>query len=107
MINKKELIQKIKSELLKNLYNDVQEVILFGSNIQNNINENSDYDILIISKNKYNWKDKEKILSILYGFNLKYDILLDIHILSNEELNNSARGNQPVFKNAIKYGVHT
>jgi len=37
---------------------------------------------------------------------LKYNILLDVHLISVRELN-TIRGKQPVYINALKYGIYT
>ena len=46
----------------------------------------SDYDVLVILGNDYSGKDENKILDLCYDIDLKYDILLDVHIISSKEL---------------------
>jgi len=53
----------------------------------------------------YNKSDEDKILDICYDIDLKYDILIDVHLLSTNELE-TKRGKQPVFVNALKYGIY-
>ena len=44
---------------------------------------------------------KNTILDICYDIDLKYDIIIDAHLLSTQELE-SKRGKQPIFVNALK-----
>jgi len=80
-------------------------VILFGSRAAHNSSEISDYDILIVLNSKYNWKLKSEIIDLCYDIDLKYDIIIDPHIISVLELN-ELRGRQPIFSKAIKSGVY-
>jgi hypothetical protein len=40
-----------------------------------------------------------------YDIDLKYNILLDVHLMSARELN-SARGKQPIFIKALNTGIY-
>lgn len=65
----------------------------------------SDYDILILVEDQADWEIERKISDICYEIDLKYSIITDTHILSEEELD-TLRGKQPVFVNAINRGYH-
>ncbi|MFA4852675.1 MAG: nucleotidyltransferase domain-containing protein [Bacteroidales bacterium] len=103
-INEK-ILTELKSYLLQNLGNDINDIILFGSRINNNYSKDSDYDILIILNKNYDNKYEDKIIDLCYDIDLKYNILIDPHILSTAELN-TYRGKQPIFINAINNGIH-
>lgn len=105
MINRSEILIDLKTHLIKNLSESVKDVILFGSQVTGKSTEFSDYDILIILDNDYSGEDENRILDLCYDIDLKYDILLDVHILSKSELN-SIRGRQAVFSKAIKSGIY-
>lgn len=105
MINKKEIIIDLKNYLRSKFSDSVKEVILFGSQIRGDAETFSDYDILIVLDKDYSWEDENKILDLCYDIDLKYNILIDAHILSKEELN-SFRGKHPIFINAINSGVY-
>jgi len=77
---------------------------LFGSQAKNIETDDSDYDILILMKSKKDWKTKDKVIDICYDIDLKHDILIDPHILAEEELT-SIRGKQPIFINAMLNGI--
>ncbi len=105
MENNSEIINDLKSHLIRNYGSDIKDVILFGSRAKGVSKEYSDYDILIVLNNDYSGKDENKILDLCYDIDLKYNILLDIHLLSNSELS-SIRGKQPIFINAIQSGIY-
>jgi predicted nucleotidyltransferase len=105
MADKLEILNDLKRNLNVFLGENLKDVILFGSQMTEKSDINSDYDFLIILKNKPDWKLKHSISDICYGIDLKYDIITDTHILSEYE-QNTLRGKQPIFINAMKKGIH-
>ncbi len=104
-MNKKEtILRDLKNHLCQHFSDEILEVILFGSQAVNKENAGSDFDVLVILKSKYDWKIKEMIIDLCYDINLKYDIIIDVHILAKEEMN-ELRGKQPVYLNAIQKGI--
>ncbi len=100
------LAKEIKQHLNKNLNNIVSDVVIFGSQVKGNAAKDSDYDVLIILNSDYNQKTKKIINDLCYDLDLKYDIFLDTQIISEFELRNGLRGKHPVFKIALKEGLH-
>jgi hypothetical protein len=49
--------------------------------------------------------DENRVLDTCFNIDLNYNILIDAHLLSVNELK-SGRGIQPVFANALKYGIY-
>ncbi|NCO54309.1 MAG: hypothetical protein COS14_07495 [Bacteroidetes bacterium CG02_land_8_20_14_3_00_31_25] len=106
MIENKLLLKEIKLQL-KSIHNiDVKDVILFGSHAKGVANEFSDYDVCIVLKNDYDWKVCNIIYDALCEINMKYDILIDAHIISENEINTSLRGKQPIFENILNNGIY-
>lgn len=102
----KQLILKDLSLLLKARFSDdLKDVVLFGSQLYGESNKDSDYDILIILKQKADWKTEREISDMCYEIDLKYNILTDTHIIGESELS-TLRGKQPIFVNAISNGLH-
>jgi predicted nucleotidyltransferase len=100
-----EILSDLKNHLITNFGNSIKDVILFGSQARGDSKEYSDFDVLILLDKEYSGKDENRILDLCYDIDLKYNILIDAHILSIKELN-TIRGRQPVFVNAIKSGIH-
>ncbi len=105
MIDNTQILSDLKNHLRTHYGDSVKDIILFGSQALGNSNEFSDYDVLIVLENDYTGKDENLILDLCFDINLKYNIILDVHVISNSELT-SIRGRQAVFVNAIKSGIH-
>jgi len=105
-IDSKIILSELKNHLVKNYGNPIKDVILFGYQAHGDSQKFSDYDVLIVLDNDYSGKDENSILDLCYDIDLKFDILLDVHIISVKELN-SIRGRQPVFQKAIKSVFYT
>jgi len=92
--------------LLKSRFSDnLKDIVLFGSHVYGKAREDSDYDILIILRQKADWKIEREISDICYEIDLKYNIITDTHVISESELS-TLRGKQPIFINAISNGLH-
>ncbi len=100
------LAKEIKQHLNAHLNNIVADVVIFGSRVKGTADSNSDYDVLIILNTDYDQKMKKLINGLCYDFDLNYDIFLDTQIISQSELRNSIRGKHPMFKVALKEGLH-
>ena len=102
----KKLVLNDLSNLLRNRFgNDLRDVVLFGSQANRTAHKDSDYDFLIVLKEKVDWKIEREISDLCYEIDSKYDILTDIHILSEGELS-TIRGRQPIFVDALANGLH-
>jgi uncharacterized protein len=102
---KKLILKDLKNILAFRLKDNLNDLILFGSQLTESQNQGSDYDILIVLNKKVDWQTEREISDLCYQIELKYGIITDTHILSTDELD-SARGKQPIFQNAISKGLH-
>ncbi len=98
------LLREIKSDLEKNFSRQIQKVILFGSRINETAREYSDYDVLIITHKTIDWEVKDRILDVISDINVRNDIMIDVHIISEPELE-TIKGKQPFIENAIETGI--
>jgi len=103
--DKTEILNDYKVILSTKLKDNLRDVILFGSHVTGNANQDSDFDILIVLKRKPDWNAERKISDLCYEIDLKYGVISDTHILSDDDLN-SLRGKQPIFVNALKNGIY-
>lgn len=99
------ILRDLKGHLQNEFSVSVKDIILFGSQATGNANENSDYDVLIVLNQTYNARDENKIYDLCYDIDLKYNIIIDAHLISQQELN-TMRGKQPIFTNAIQNGLY-
>jgi len=100
----KEAMSELKKLLLKQFPNLIDKIILYGSRAENKENEYSDYDILLILKQDYDWKLKKKIRNTSYNIDLDYEILTDVNLISHNELK-SITGELPFIQNALTKGI--
>lgn len=105
MIDNRVILRDLKDNLQNQYQDSIKNVILFGSQAKGNAHSDSDYDILILLDKDYSGKDENKILDICYEIDLKYNIIIDAHLLSLKELT-LIRGKQPIFVNAINSGIY-
>jgi uncharacterized protein len=105
MIDNRAILKDLKDNLLIQYQDSLKNVILFGSQAKGIAHSDSDYDVLILLDTDYSGKDENKILDICYDIDLKYNIIIDAHLLSLKELT-SIRGKQPIFVNAINSGIY-
>lgn len=104
LADKMHILSLLNKKLDEAYPNSIESVILFGSQASNTSTEFSDYDILIILKTEYSRSDENCIMDICFDVDIEFDILIDVHLLSIDELN-SKRGRQPIFVNALKNGI--
>lgn len=105
MADKLSILKELKNYLQKEYRDSVKDIILFGSQAYGSANESSDFDILIILKKDYTARDENQIYDLCYDINLKYNIIIDAHLLSEKELH-TIKGKQPIFTKAIKSGIY-
>lgn len=105
MEDKLVILRDLKSHLQKEYNDSVKDIILFGSQADNTSFSNSDYDILIVLDEDYNSRDENKIYDLCYDIDLKYNILIDVHVISRYELN-TIKGKQPIITKAITTGIY-
>ncbi|NOU19280.1 MAG: nucleotidyltransferase domain-containing protein [Bacteroidales bacterium] len=99
-------VLKDLSHLLKSKFSDdIKDVVLFGSQASGKAHKDSDYDILIVLKQKADWEIEREISDVCYEIDLKYNIITDTHIIGESELL-TLRGKQPIFVNALANGLH-
>ena len=99
------ILHDFKQQLRLRLPDNIKDLVLFGSQNNGKAKKDSDYDFLVILKQKADWKTEREISDISYEIELKYNIITDTHVLGESELN-TLRGKQPIFVNAIEKGMH-
>jgi predicted nucleotidyltransferase len=97
-----EQIKNIVTESLNG--NEISKIILFGSRAGENYDENSDYDILIVLKNRLNRKELVNYKSLIRKKLAKIDIAADILINSAEYVNEAGKQYGNVIKFALQEG---
>jgi predicted nucleotidyltransferase len=104
-VNKDLMLKDLKGILSMRFQDNLKDLILFGSQLSDKTTNDSDYDILIVLRETADWRLEREISDLCYEIDLKYGIITDTHIISEDELN-SPRGKQPFFLNAISNGYY-
>ena len=105
MTDKLTILRDLKAHLRIGYNDSVKDIILFGSQAKDKSNEDSDYDILVVLNKPYNARDENKIYDLCFDINLKYNIVIDVHLISLNELT-TLRGKQPIYSTALKTGIY-
>lgn len=105
MVNRLALLQDLKHYLKQGYSDSIHDIVLFGSRAKGTSNEYSDYDILIVLDNDYTAQDENLIYDLCYDIDLKYNIVIDAHLISTRELH-TIRGKQPIISTALKTGIY-
>ena len=105
MADKLTIIRELKNTLQIGLNGSVRDIILFGSQASGKASEDSDYDILIVLNEDYDARTENKVYDLCYDIDLKYNIVIDAHLISTKELN-TRRGKQPLFIKALQKGLY-
>ena len=93
-------LDKIKSAgIINNLKEKVFSFVLFGSVAEGKDDLNSDYDFLIIGKNK------SEIKKIFSEFEDKFNREINLHIFTLEEWKEQAKTNKAFYQDIIAKGV--
>ncbi|MFH1160239.1 MAG: nucleotidyltransferase domain-containing protein [bacterium] len=100
------ILKELKIALLAQFGENIQDVILFGSQASGKASEDSDYDILILIKDDCDWKYQNQVFDKAFDVGLKYQVLFDLYLLSQNERNHTLKGQEPLFINAIEKGIH-
>ncbi len=103
MYNEKAL-KELKKLLFEKYPEYFEKMILFGSRVENNEREYSDYDILLILNKNYNRDFEDDILNIAYDIILKYDIIADLKLITKTELK-TVKGVLPFVQSALNQGI--
>jgi len=99
--NYNQILTELKQRIVEKYH--VLEMQLFGSIARGEGTEDSDFDIFICLPT-VNRNIEEDIFDIAYDIELKYNCLIDIIILSKEQLQNSNK-KLPIYQNIIQEGI--
>lgn len=104
-IDNKQILNELKALLASKFTDNLKDIVLFGSQTSGKPRKDSDYDILIVLKNKVTWREEREISDLCYAIDLKYYIITDTYIISESELSTPG-GKQPMFINALLTGLY-
>ena len=101
--NEKKALLELKKILFKSF--SVAEIILYGSKVRGDFDEESDMDILIILKNKVDDNIREKIFSMSFKIEIKYDVIFGILVETEDFWSSPLAGAMSIHSNISREGV--
>ncbi len=97
------IIEELKTILMKNFSEHIVQIIFYGSRV-NQPRTDSDFDILIITKEKIDRSIEKMFFDVIFFYSLENDILIDTKYLSDEEYNVIHR-NMPYVREVRATGI--
>ena len=101
--NEKKALLELKKILFKSF--SVAEIILYGSKVRGDFDEESDMDILIILKNKVDDNIREKIFSMSFKIEIKYDVIFGILVEPKDFWNSPLAKAMPIHWSIDREGI--
>jgi len=98
------IINQINKKI-KSLYSDYNGVYLYGSYVNNQQNDNSDIDLVALFEKALNIEDRMKLWNIIGRLEAEFDITLDLHPMSRQELEQNPIYYNQVVNKGIFYGI--
>ncbi|MDP4175059.1 MAG: nucleotidyltransferase domain-containing protein [Bacteroidota bacterium] len=95
---------ELKNQLLSKYGSLIEQIYCYGSRVYAQKEEDTDFDILIITHRKIDWKEERVIYKDIFSFGLDRDIQFDVKFFSSEEVNHTLR-QMPFLKNVLSYGI--
>jgi len=106
MKKRDKILREAKARLVAAFGDKIKDVILFGSRAWGKPHRWSDYDLLVVVRGEYDWKFRHDVIDIMWGIDSDYDVYIQTLVISEQELNHSIRGVQPIFTTALQKGIY-
>jgi len=90
---------------IKNMYSDFNGLYLYGSYANNLANENSDIDLVAVFDNMLERKKRMNLWNIIGKFEAEFDVILDFHPTTYDELKKNPVYYNQVINKGIYYGA--
>lgn len=102
-VNERNALLELKKILFDNF--TVSEILLFGSKARGDSDKESDIDVLVIINNGVNDSIREKIFSISFRIEIKYDVIFGIIVENKDYWNSSLAEAMPIHRDIHMEGV--
>ena len=99
-----EVINKLNNTI-KNTFNDFRGLYLYGSYANNKNNEESDIDIVALFDKSLNRDQRLNLWNLIGKIELDFGIVLDLHPMSKNELEQNPIYYNQVVNKGIFYGA--
>lgn len=83
----------------------VKEVILFGSKARGDSDRESDIDLLLLTTNPLDWKERHEIVDALFEVEMKNDVVISIIVNTLHDWNDGICTALPIHEHIGREGV--
>jgi len=97
----KQIVAKLKSQFKKE-FDDFKGIYFYGSRVKGTYRKDSDIDIVVLFE-KVDRDKRMKIWSIVGELEYQYDVFIDLHPMTKEELEQNPFYYDQVVNNGIFY----
>lgn len=99
----KEILSQVKQSLISLYQEQLDKIILYGSQARKDAQIDSDIDVLVVLKVQINpYKEIDRTGDIIAQISLDYDVVLSRHFISLEQFNHD---HNPFLQNVKKEGI--
>jgi len=96
-----QMLQELFNEV-KSTFSEFKGLYFFGSRAKNSYQSYSDYDIVLVFDKAIDWRFEKTVMEQVYDFELKYDVVIDLHIYNYQKVQNPST---PFLENVQNEGV--
>ena len=101
--NEKSAIKEA-TRILKERFS-VKEVILFGSKARGNSDRESDIDLLLLTTNPLDWRERHAIVDALFEVEMNHDVVISIIVNTHHDWNDGICTVLPIHEEISREGV--
>lgn len=83
----------------------VEEVIVYGSKVRGDSDEDSDIDLLLITSRAIQWRERKAIIEALFDVEMAHDAIISILIATREEWSGDIFTAFPIYQEIMRDGV--
>ncbi len=100
-----EVIKELNTAL-KIRYEDFEGISFYGSRTRDDYTLDSDFDIVVLFSSILDWRKENDVLDLIYEFELKYDIVIDVKVYRSDEIKKqNTPFRETVYRQGIFYGI--
>lgn len=104
MTREEKILVKRLKQLLKEKYPEIfLDIIVYGSRVTKG-KADSDFDLIIITTKKIDWRKQREIKNEIYEIGIESDVVFDPKVFCSYELSHKFK-NHPFFKSVNQTGV--
>lgn len=97
-------LEAFLARLREHYPDQVQHVILFGSKVRGDFDEESDIDLLIVVQSD-DWRFHDKVSGLAFDPMLEHDVLLSTHVMGQKHYEEIRRIRTSFFRNLQREGI--